>query len=56
MTEAVTPQVPASVGVWEDFIDIFHQPSQVFERRRNGQFGLALLLLVVICTVLYVAL
>lgn len=43
-------------GLWEDFIDIFYQPSQVFERRRDGQFGLALLLLVVISTILYFAL
>ena len=56
MTDAAAPQAPASVGVWEDFIDIFHQPSQVFERRRSGQFGLALLLLVVISAILYIAL
>ena len=56
MTDAVAPPTPASAGLWEDFIDIFHQPSQVFERRREGQFGLALLLVVVISTVLFFAL
>jgi hypothetical protein len=56
MTDAAaTPQTP-NAGIWEDFIDIFHQPSQVFDRRRNGQFGLALLLLVVFFAVLYIAL
>ena len=56
MTDAVTPNAPANAGLWEDFIDIFHQPSQVFDRRRDGKFGLALLLLVVIIAVLYIAL
>ena len=57
MTNATSPAPsPAKSGLWEDFIDIFYQPSQVFERRRDGQFGLALLLLVVISTILYFAL
>lgn len=57
MTEATAvPPTPAGAGLWEDFIDIFHQPSQVFDRRRDGQFGLALLLLVVIMALLYFAL
>lgn len=55
MTEATSP-TPAKAGIWEDFIDIFFQPSQVFERRREGQFGLALLILVVLSTALYFAL
>jgi len=48
--------VPEKAGIWEDFIDIFYQPSAVFDRRRAGQFGLALLLLVVATTVLFFAL
>lgn len=55
MTEATSP-TPAKAGIWEDFVDIFFQPSQVFERRREGQFGLALLILVVLSTALYFAL
>jgi hypothetical protein len=32
-----TPATPApAASVWEDVIDIFYQPSAVFERRRNG--------------------
>lgn len=55
MTEATSP-APAKAGIWEDFVDIFFQPSQVFDRRRDGQFGLALLILVVLSTGLYFAL
>ena len=51
-TAAPAP-VPEKSGLWEDFIDIFYRPSDVFDRRREGQFGLALLILVVATTVLY---
>jgi hypothetical protein len=43
---------PAKAGLWEDFVDIFYAPSSVFERRSDGKFGLALLLLVVVGTIL----
>jgi len=43
---------PAKAGLWEDFVDIFYAPSSVFARRSDGKFGLALLLLVVVGTVL----
>lgn len=57
MTDAAasTP-VPSKASVWEDFIDIFHQPSAVFERRREGQFGLALLIVAVLTGILAFAL
>jgi len=35
----------APVGLWEDFVDIFYAPSEVFARRRNAKFGYALLFL-----------
>ena len=54
--EPVTASGPAKAGLWEDFVDIFVQPAQVFERRRDGKFGLALLALVVISGVLFFAL
>ena len=56
MTTAATP-APAEVkaSVWEDFLDIFYAPSQVFARRLDGKFGLALLLLVVLTAVLMYA-
>jgi hypothetical protein len=50
---AATSASPA--GVWEDFVDIFYAPSTVFERRRSGQFGLALLILTVLSVVIYFA-
>lgn len=56
MTDAAANPTPSSAGLWEDFIDIFYQPSQVFERRREGKFGLALLALVVVSGILFFAL
>lgn len=50
-TSAVTSTEPKS-SVWEDFLDIFYAPSDVFERRRDGRFGLALLILVLLAAVL----
>lgn len=43
---------PSKAGLWEDFVDIFYAPSSVFARRSDGKFGLALLLLVVVGTIL----
>ena len=54
--EPVAAPAPSKAGLWEDFVDIFVQPAQVFERRRDGKFGLALLALVVITGVLFFAL
>ncbi len=56
MTDATASPTPGKAGLWEDFIDIFMQPSQVFERRRDGKFGLALLALVVLSGILFFAL
>jgi len=56
MTDAAASPTPSNAGLWEDFIDIFMQPSQVFERRREGKFGLALLALVVLSGILFFAL
>ncbi len=41
-----------SVGVWEDFVDIFHAPSEVFARRRAAGFWTPLLVIVVVATIL----
>jgi hypothetical protein len=37
-----TPAPAAQASLWEDLIDIFYAPSQVYDRRRDGRFGLAL--------------
>lgn len=44
---------PAKAGLWEDFVDIFYAPSSVFARRSEGKFGLALLFLAIVGTVLF---
>jgi hypothetical protein len=57
MTDAAAETPPPSkAGLWEDFIDIFYQPAQVFERRRDGQFGMALFAYVIISIILFFAL
>src|SRR6476660_2724068 len=58
MTDEAPAQAPAPAGasVWEDFVDIFTNPSAVFERRREGQFGLALLIIAVLTGILAFAL
>ncbi|MBA3343084.1 MAG: YIP1 family protein [Gemmatimonadaceae bacterium] len=57
MTDSTAaPADPDKASLWEDFIDIFHQPSAVFERRREGQFGLALLALIALSAILFFAL
>ena len=56
MSDATASPSPTKAGLWEDFIDIFMQPSQVFDRRRDGKFGLALLALVVLSAILFFAL
>lgn len=56
MTDAAVDPTPSKASLWEDFIDIIYQPSLVFERRREGKFGLALLALVIINGILFFAL
>ena len=55
MTDATASPSPSSAGLWEDFIDILYQPSAVFDRRREGKFGMALLAIVILTTVLFFA-
>ena len=44
---------PEKAGLWEDFVDIFYAPCSVFARRSEGKFGLPLLFLVLVGTVLF---
>jgi len=48
---ANTSAVPQA-SLWEDFIDIFTSPSQVFRRRESSGFGLQLLILTVLFAIL----
>jgi len=50
---SATGAAAKQAAIWEDFVDIFYAPTQVFERRRAGQFGLALLILTLLMTVVY---
>lgn len=54
MTDSTTVATPAKSALWEDFVDIFYQPSDVFARRREGKFGLALLFLAIASGILFV--
>ena len=47
MTNAAAASPPDSTSIWEDFADIFVEPVAVFNRRRDGKFGLVLLILLV---------
>lgn len=51
MTTTAAPQ--SKTSIFEDFIDIFYAPSEVFTRRRDGRFGIALLFLTIVLAVLY---
>lgn len=50
---AVKTEEPGRAGLWEDFVDIFYAPSSVFARRADGKFGMPLLFLVLVGTVLF---
>jgi hypothetical protein len=48
-----TAASPASASVWEDFIDIFYAPSQVFARRSTSGFLIPMLVVTIAAGVLY---
>jgi hypothetical protein len=56
MTNPAATSPPDSASIWEDFADIVIEPVAVFSRRRDGKFGLVLLILAIIATVLSVGL
>ncbi len=43
---------PEKASVWEDFLDIFYAPAQVFRRRENGNLWIPLLVVTVLMAVL----
>ena len=53
MSTPVTTTAPKPASVWEDFVDIFISPSQVFARRQNGGFFVPLLVLTIVLVALY---
>jgi hypothetical protein len=52
-TSAVPPASVKPASLWEDFIDIFVAPSEVFERRRDRGFFMPLLVFTVISVVIF---
>ena len=50
-------QPPAPAGpwwsTWEDALDIFYAPKAVFERRRDGRYGMVLLILIALSVGMY---
>jgi hypothetical protein len=49
MTDAVSPPKAA---LWEDFLEIFYAPSRVFARRGGNDWGIPLLVLVVLTAII----
>src|ERR1044071_6129179 len=47
--------VPAKASIWEDCLEIFYAPSRVYARRGETDWGIPLLVLVVLSTVLTLA-
>lgn len=50
---ATTPSTSASW--WEDFIDIFYAPSQVFARRQNSGFAIPMLVVTLLVSLIAIA-
>ena len=46
---------PKKAALWEDFIDIFYAPSDVFARRANSGFGIPLVIVTVLVAVIFIA-
>ena len=56
LDDAATVEAPPpQASLWEDFIEIFYAPSEVFARRRDGRFWLALIVFTVLVGVLFYA-
>jgi hypothetical protein len=54
-TAAASGAAAPSTPLWEDFVDIFAQPSAVYARRREGRYGLALLVLAALTAAVFFA-
>ena len=52
--EPVKPASAAKTAAWEDVLDIFYAPRQVFERRRDGKYLIPILVLCVVSMIIFV--
>lgn len=55
MTAPASSTAEQPPSVWEDLIDIWYAPAQVFRRRVNGQFGIPLLIFTLATLALFLA-
>ncbi len=55
MTQPSGPAGETKASRWEDYIDVFFSPAELFRRRAGGDFGLALLVFFIAATALYFA-
>lgn len=55
MTAPAAP-APERAALWEDFLEIFIKPADVFERRKAAGFGVPLLVLTILFAVLFLGL
>ena len=54
-TQTAEPIKPQQASAWEDFVDIFLSPGELFSRRVNSGFGMPFLFLAIATVVLYYA-
>ena len=52
--EQSTPAPVVKTAPWEDVLDIFYAPQQVFERRRDGKYLVPILVLCVVSMLIFV--
>ncbi len=55
MATSQSPAAPSKVAVWEDFIDLFTSPSEVFARRSGAGTWLQVIVITVLATGLFIA-
>ncbi len=53
VSESPVAAAPPKTAAWEDALDIFYAPRQVFERRRDGRYLIPLLILCAITVVTF---
>lgn len=52
--EAPSGAVPPKAAAWEDVLDIYYAPREVFERRRDGKYLIPILVLCVVSMLIFV--
>lgn len=55
MSDSTTAPAASASSRWDDFIDVFIAPAELFRRRSDGKFGHGLLVLVVLVAIVFFA-